>query len=470
MSVKFELNFVQNLIIGKGSCHLNSDHEKCHIFSLKDTTILNPASVELVPGKYEKNAWLYGPAMDIKSRKIIYPCSRYKCSIPCPCLLCSKQHPKCREPSKSCSCDECYKHFEDHSSFHGIFHFGCRSCFQIVQKIPHFNFFFLSPEMNKHGIGSNDEIPIKPLVVELEPQAPKTTLKILKKFRDGKWADVGAFRCTPCGAIYWSMPQLREHTQLNHLVSKTFRHNFNFQGGTKLGKKNEIIEFKCYQCSTFYSSSSNLNRHIEDVHYAETYDCQICTKTFKRSDNLIRHNKNMHKTNEDEDSSEFECEECGKQFNRQDNLNRHKLVHCNSDSKFKCEICNTEFTKKIALDRHKNNIANSDGSLKNKCSECMDYFCTSKLLRSHYNSNHRNLSCEKCGQIFTRKKSLDDHVKIRSDVSCSECGKLFCNMNSVYMHKNKVHNDVDYIKCDLCENKYLKTFLKSHKLWTHNIV
>ena len=297
MTVTFDANFVQNMIRGKGSTHLKRDNEKCHIFSLNDSTILNPTSVDLVPGKSVKSSWLYGPAMDIKSRKIIYPCSRYKCSIPCPCLLCSKQHPRCRElSSKSCSCTECLKHFEDHSSFHGIFHNGCRSCFQIVQIIPNFNFFYLSPDMKTHGIGRTDSISTKPLVVELEPKAPKYTVKILQKLRDGQGADVGAFECTPCGATYWSMPQLKEHTQLNHLVSKTFRHNFNFQGGTKLGKKKVLIEFKCYQCSTFFSSSSHLNRHIDDVHYEETHDCQICAETFKRKDSLVRHQKIMHKS------------------------------------------------------------------------------------------------------------------------------------------------------------------------------
>ena len=79
-----------------------------------------------------------------------------------------------------------------------------------------------------------------------------------------------------------------------------------------------------------------------------------------------------------------------------------------------------------------------------KCSECEDHFCTSKLLRSHFNSKHRKLSCERCGQTFTLKKSLDHHVKIRSDVSCSECGKLFCNLNSVNIHKNEVHDFMAY--------------------------
>ena len=361
MTITFDTNFMQNLIRGKGSSHLKSDDEKCHIFSLNDNTIFKPSSVELVPGKSVKTSWLYGPAMDLKSRKMIYPCSRYKCSIPCPCLLCSKQHPKCRVPSSNncCSCEDCIKHFEDHSSFHGSFHYGCRSCFQIVQKIPNFNFFFLSPEMKSREKGRTDDIPTKPLVIELEPKAPKLTIRMLQKLRDGQWSDIGAFNCKPCGTTYWSLPQLREHIQIQHVVSKIFRHNFHFEGGTKLGKKKVLNEFKCYQCSTLYSSSSHLNRHIEVVHYEETYNCQICTETFNRKDNLSRHHKMMHES-PNKDSHKFACDKCGKQFNRQEHLNRHGIVHLKSDNKFKCEICNTEFSRKIALDRQKNNITNRD--------------------------------------------------------------------------------------------------------------
>ena len=56
-----------------------------------------------------------------------------------------------------------------------------------------------------------------------------------------------------------------------------------------------------------------------------------------------------------------------------------------------------------------------DGSVLNKCSKCGEDFCTLKPLLSHFSSKHENLSCEVCGKSFTKKSSLDWHIKARSN-------------------------------------------------------
>ena len=148
MPIEYQADFRQSLIKGRDyKIDPRISKLKCHQFSLENSTNLFPTSVQLLPGKSIQEPWLYGPAMNLLTRSIIYPCTDFRCSLPCPCLLCAKIHSKCRVPSsKPCSCPDCAQHFENHCEFHGTFHFGCKYCFQLVQKIPQFDFFFLDTE------------------------------------------------------------------------------------------------------------------------------------------------------------------------------------------------------------------------------------------------------------------------------------------------------------------------------------
>ena len=68
--------------------------ERCHEFTIVDEVKVT-SPYQLMPGKCINKPWLYGPAMFLETKTIIYPCSRFRCQIPCPCLLCAKQPPKC---------------------------------------------------------------------------------------------------------------------------------------------------------------------------------------------------------------------------------------------------------------------------------------------------------------------------------------------------------------------------------------
>ena len=145
MTHKFEVDFDQDWIKGEGAgIERSAVCKNCFEFELKEKEGFDPSSVQLQRVKVIKKPWLYGPATCLQSRTIVYPCSRFMCSVPCPCLLCHKKHPSCRD--NSCGCQDCTAHFSDHENFHATFHFGCKSCFQLVNLIPCFNYFFLGNE------------------------------------------------------------------------------------------------------------------------------------------------------------------------------------------------------------------------------------------------------------------------------------------------------------------------------------
>ena len=453
MSSKYKADFEKFIIKYSGIKISNPGDVKCYLFSLKNSSTLIPGVCQLVPGKLVKDKWLYGPATQLGTKNILYPCSRYKCGIPCLCIICQKLQTNCLiPPSRPCSCRDCNNLFEDHSQYHATLHLNCKYCLNMIENMPNISFAMLKVENKKQVVlGTTDSVARKPLEIELEPQAPEPSIDYLGK--RNRHEDLGGYYCDFCDTLLWSMPQLREHIQLNHFESKVFRHNYS------LGL------IKCYQCPNYFSSILNWNRHVESVHYSETFECKKCGETFSRKDSLRRHKKLHRKKRE-----KFVCDNCGKQFTTAESLIKHKKAHDNEASdEFKCELCGTTFTQKDNHQRHQKGIHNEDGSFVHKCSHCNETFCTSKLLKSHCKAKHdNNVSCEECGQKFTLKRSLDLHMKKRNIVTCGECENKFCNLKALSIHKNEVHN---YIECDVCGNKYQKKYveaLQHHKFWVHN--
>jgi hypothetical protein len=65
--------------------------KKCYEFGAAvDRELDSPETMPVVPVKSHPAPWLYGPACSLANRGVIYPCRRYRCSIPCPCRLCQK--------------------------------------------------------------------------------------------------------------------------------------------------------------------------------------------------------------------------------------------------------------------------------------------------------------------------------------------------------------------------------------------
>ena len=105
----------------------------------------------------------------------------------------------------------------------------------------------------------------------------------------------------------------------------------------------------------------------------------------------------------------------------------------------KCKYCGTKFCWEANLKKHKKEMFSSDGSFQIECELCVNFFCTGKLAKAHFNSKHRNIECLDCGQLFNRKQHLNLHTKMKIPYLCSDCGERFCNRQSFSRHMASVH-------------------------------
>ena len=467
MADSFNIHFEDNVLVGQGYKFDREANDNCFDFVVKE----NPndsllAKMQMEPVSYVKKEWLYGPATCLSSRRIIYPCTRFRCSLPCPCLICRKRHPTCRVPaSHGCDCQNCRMQYLDHSSFHAAYHYGCKFCHQIVKILPNFNFFFLDKKK---------KAPIYPALPTFsKPPGQKVSDGLLSDWRkklynlDHDIEDDGIW-CLGCCWLFWTVDQLREHLLTKHNLSKSFSHIF-------INNYKEVQSlFKCCQCASSYASRCSLQQHIDSVHYTMNFTCDKCESTFTRRDSYERHRKNKHPEDEKQ-SAFFGCEQCEKTFTRKSDLYRHIKESCifGEDSSFKCQLCDTSFKRKSDLKRHNNTSFNTDGSSKYVCTQCDRNLCNRKLLMIHCKTQHgdapgsfhchrcetsfvtdsdlkvhKNAThfpelyrCENCETTFSKKENLKRHLSIQKAGrhACKECGNSFCNRALLRQHENAPH-------------------------------
>ena len=116
MSIRYEVDFSEDILAGRGVTLSKNlfDLQDCHKFSILNENV-RTTKVKLLPGKLVKKIWLFGPACNI-DKTVIYPCSRYRCSLPCPCSLCLKiTRSSCETSASCCSCNICSNQFMEPS-------------------------------------------------------------------------------------------------------------------------------------------------------------------------------------------------------------------------------------------------------------------------------------------------------------------------------------------------------------------
>ena len=77
------------------------------------------------------------------------------------------------------------------------------------------------------------------------------------------------------------------------------------------------MAFTCKFCSSTFTETTNLNRHIRTKHSNTSFNCERCDFTTKRKDKLKSHIESKHYGNKSK------CPHCAFEATRKDNLTRH---------------------------------------------------------------------------------------------------------------------------------------------------
>lgn len=258
----------------------------------------------------------------------------------------------------------------------------------------------------------------------------------------------------------------------------------------------------CKQCSYKTNKSSNLLRHVHEVHYPTRHQCSKCDKTFSSKHEAKKHELHAH-------DNKLKCDKCDKEFTSRSGLFNHcKIVHdqkchykCNEcdmmflykphydghmnshklKKPFTCSDCNRPFSYKTSLNQHRKvckgeNFQNdADGNKKIEkqkylCDICGDELSTAKSLKTHHDFVHcavDKLSCEQCGKTFKGKYNLRRHEKLVhvEPVAmhvCNICNQTFSRPEVLRQHIQR-HKKEYIAQCSSCG----KGFYSNYKLKEH---
>jgi hypothetical protein len=159
----------------------------------------------------------------------------------------------------------------------------------------------------------------------------------------------------------------------------------------------EEAMFPCEKCNFVTNREDVLKIH--KCRQTE-YPCKICHKCFLTPKELSNHSAN-HKNHS--------CDECGKTYQKIIDLTKHVVkVHCQEDEKdFKCDLCGQKCSNNYNLKIHKIRKHQIKKIVANKAG----YFKLDDGISSEQTQSKQPITCEHCGQTFSRKANCDRHVQ-----------------------------------------------------------
>ena len=266
----------------------------------------------------------------------------------------------------------------------------------------------------------------------------------------------GGYECKECDTIKASKKQWSEHLlSTKHILDKD--------------------RWKCHECDIVFENRSALHYHNKKVHDGPK-TCDKCGKEYSSIHDLNLHIRRVHHVYEiSEDQKVKKCDQCDTEFKAAVDFDEHlKSVHkCDKD--FKCKECDLAWTSHLSLELH---YIESHKKIMFCCNTCGYTTYQPAILQRHQRNTHegkRDHVCHVCGQAFTKKFLLTDHLSVAHGIGecrfkCDYCGKSFMNLAAKKIHVEGVHEKNKIYHCDVCS--YVgptKNALTKHRIRIHGI-
>ena len=226
----------------------------------------------------------------------------------------------------------------------------------------------------------------------------------------------------------------------------------------------------CRLCYVTFSSQTEQLPHEQTVHNSTedrealkvdvtqltlkdfTHVCDICSSKFRTKNSVIHHKKKEHRVGVNKTTI---CNTCRKVI-KTSKLRLHMRSH--SERKFRCKLCYKGFTRNKYLVSHENIIHKNE----------------TELLSTEITEEDLKHNCNRCELKFITEQLLDRHTKEHQEKQplpmkeCRLCYKEFKTSKELKLHEKTVHkNDFEYLgrnildsellyKCSNCDKRFVK--------------
>ena len=189
--------------------------------------------------------------------------------------------------------------------------------------------------------------------------------------------------------------------------------------------------------------------------FGKVHLCKLCEKCFETNLELTTHLKTFHK------KKTYVCEKCGKAFPSWAGKSNHKtFMRCQPEESVgtteeklkshKCDMCSKTFTRKSSLDRHVKTIHEIGPT----------------------GQNEKNFECGTCGKEFESETELENHIEnVHNKILNSEKSENCENndnreLETINENEEKFDVKKESVKnhqCNLCGKEFNRKFLlKKH--------
>lgn len=238
------------------------------------------------------------------------------------------------------------------------------------------------------------------------------------------------------------------HPSCDHTVNfwRQLKDHYNVEHGLNLKL------YRCSYCDSRFTMKRSLSSHMGNMHKEHIsisdpnptaspgYPCEKCGKLCPTEKYLYHHLYRNHK--------DLKCQDCDKKFESLGKYLYHRKVYHGVGNPHMCAICGKVFAQRNALTRH----MGSHGNTKFECHLCGKKMYTLGTLQTHIKKFHGDndkkkkeqgpspFQCGECGQGYSRKDSLEDHVRVKHTTdnrrvwSCDKCGKRFTRKSYLDAH------------------------------------
>ncbi|EDS36248.1 conserved hypothetical protein [Culex quinquefasciatus] len=162
-----------------------------------------------------------------------------------------------------------------------------------------------------------------------------------------------------------------------------------------------------------------------------------------------------------------------RKYTRRDPNAEVKQKHVKLDEPLRCSKCSYKTHWAYRMQGHERTHEKRKNK-KHHCKmpNCTEWFDTYSRLMIHVESKHRAHICELCGQQFSFRASLKDHmVRAHSDgepkFSCEYCQASYKLKTDLHVHVRNIHRPLTTVhKCDICGAEFrFNHLLEAHKRW-----